>query len=94
MTIANEKVNPGQLRLCRDCRHWLERNWNNAEPNPCALVRWEGNHHLAPEAFRGPAGERCNGFEPAPGPGSADISQEMPRRADVRSGPAAASRFN
>jgi hypothetical protein len=65
---ATEKANPGSLMLCRRCRHWLQREWSNGHPNPCRLVRWNGQKHEAPEAFRGPAGgELCSDFAECPG---------------------------
>ena len=80
--MSIERLNPGSGRICRGCRCWLERAWNNGHPNPCALVRWEGPRHLSPELVRDADGsQRCDAFAPAeaaaavaPRPGAAAIA--------------------
>jgi len=56
--------NPGNLKLCRQCRHWLPRAWASGHPTPCELARWEGDRHVQPHpSGSGPAGvEHCDGF--------------------------------
>ncbi len=79
-------MNPGQGKLCRECRHFSLAAYDRGHPNPCRQNHWEGHRHVKPRLAED--GQACENFAelPSQNHGLETESAEMLHGADALSG--------